>query len=161
MRRQARHPLYGEAGARGLRIRETMRDDSIKHGLLLDHLGACRRLVDRWFSATSPLIFETCLRCSTWTRCGQFPVRWKTQSRRPAGQRPPTDSVARSRSSVSLAPPDAMCHQATGVPREIPTHFVERRPPDGVSATGTSQAANPAENASTSQSRLRCCPAEG
>ena len=41
-----RPPLYGQAEAECLEIRETMRDDHIKYGLLLEHVRPCRRLVD-------------------------------------------------------------------------------------------------------------------
>lgn len=43
---QQKQPLYGKAEAECLEVRETMRDDHIKYGLLLEHLGTCRRLVD-------------------------------------------------------------------------------------------------------------------
>jgi len=42
----ARTLLYGKAQAECLRIQETKRDDDRKYGLLLEHIGACRRLVD-------------------------------------------------------------------------------------------------------------------
>ena len=41
-----REPLYGKAEAECLEVRETMRDDDTKYGLLLEYLGPCRRLVD-------------------------------------------------------------------------------------------------------------------
>lgn len=41
-----RPPLYGKAEAECLEVRETMRDDGAKYGLLLEHLSECRRLVD-------------------------------------------------------------------------------------------------------------------
>ena len=41
-----RQPLYGTAEAECLEVRETMRDDETKYGLLLERLGSCRRLVD-------------------------------------------------------------------------------------------------------------------
>ncbi|HDY65207.1 MAG TPA: class I SAM-dependent methyltransferase [Phycisphaerae bacterium] len=43
---KSREPLYGKAEAECLEVRETMRDDGTKYGLLLEHLGPCRRLVD-------------------------------------------------------------------------------------------------------------------
>jgi len=43
---QRRQPLYGKASAECLQVRETMRDDGAKYGLLLEHMGPCRRLVD-------------------------------------------------------------------------------------------------------------------
>ncbi len=43
---QDKQPLYGKAEAECLEVRETMRDDGTKYGLLLEHLGPCRRLVD-------------------------------------------------------------------------------------------------------------------
>ena len=42
----ARPPLYGKREAECLEVRETMRDDHIKYGLLLEHLGPCKRLVE-------------------------------------------------------------------------------------------------------------------
>ena len=45
MARHERQPLYGKAEAECLEVRETMRDDHINHGLLLEHLGPCRRTV--------------------------------------------------------------------------------------------------------------------
>jgi len=44
--RQERQPLYGKAESECLEVRETMRDDGVKYGLLLENLGPCRRLVD-------------------------------------------------------------------------------------------------------------------
>lgn len=41
-----RQPLYGKAEAECLEVRETMRDDGLKYGLLLDNLGPCKQLVD-------------------------------------------------------------------------------------------------------------------
>ena len=41
-----RQPLYGKREAECLEVRETRRDDDIKYGLLLEHLGECKRLVD-------------------------------------------------------------------------------------------------------------------
>ena len=46
MMQQGRKPLYGKAEAECLEIRETMYEDHIKYGLLLEHLGLCKRLVD-------------------------------------------------------------------------------------------------------------------
>ena len=46
MGQDQRQPLYGKAEAECLEVHETMRDDDIKYGLLLDHLGPCKRLVD-------------------------------------------------------------------------------------------------------------------
>ena len=46
MAQQERPPLYGKAEAECLEVRETMRDDGAKYGLLLEHMGTCRRLVD-------------------------------------------------------------------------------------------------------------------
>lgn len=46
MARQERQPLYGKREAECLEIRETIRDDGAKYGLLLENLGPCRRLVD-------------------------------------------------------------------------------------------------------------------
>ena len=43
---QDRQPLYGKREAECLEVRETKRDDDTKYGLLLEHLGPCRRLVD-------------------------------------------------------------------------------------------------------------------
>ena len=41
-----RKPLYDESMAECLAVRETMRDDGTKYGLLLENLGECSRLVD-------------------------------------------------------------------------------------------------------------------
>ncbi len=43
---QARQPLYGKAEAECLEVQETKRNDETKHGLLLENLGPCKRLVD-------------------------------------------------------------------------------------------------------------------
>ena len=43
---QERQPLYGRREAGCLEVRETMRDDGVKYGLLLENLGSCVRLVD-------------------------------------------------------------------------------------------------------------------
>ena len=46
MGQQNKRPLYGKLEAECLEVRETMYEDHIKYGLLLDHLGSCKRLVD-------------------------------------------------------------------------------------------------------------------